>query len=177
MVLTGITGYRRNGELYVKVDGWPHGAGHRARAYVCSCNICEDHRNADWSDGIHGRIVSRCADRNGARKGRVLYLVDYALGGFRPVAALTYHVTPRDVLQVLAAGATERVLLVDVDRYIATLLVCADAIAIKTGLKNRIEWLCADEDQADDICELHDFASGRRLARGQVVVRRSIEAD
>jgi hypothetical protein len=177
MILTGITTYRRNEELYVKVDGWPFGAGTRKKPYVCSCNVCEDPANADWADEVAKRIVSRCRNNNGARKGRVLYLIDYALGGYRPVAAVTYHVTPKNVLQVLAAGVTTQVLSTEVEFDISTLLACGDAIAIKAGLKDRVEWLCEDEEEANDICQDYEFGSGRRIDRGRFIVRRQIEAD
>src|SRR5258708_39524305 len=98
MIFTGITTYRRNGALFGKVNCWTHGAGRRAKAYACSCNVCESYSSADWSGDIRNRIVSRCEDNNGGKKGRVLYLVDYALGGYRPVSALAYHITPGNVL-------------------------------------------------------------------------------
>jgi hypothetical protein len=177
MNTSGISYRHHDGDLYVKVEGWPFGAARHANAYVCSCNVCGDYSKAGWVGTLGDRIHSRYQDRNGVKKGRVLYLVDYSLNGFRPLAALCYHVTKSSVLQVLAAGISESALTADTDRLIANLLNCADAIAFKSGLKARIEWLCIDEEQADDICDIHGFSSGRRLQHGQVIVRRPLEND
>jgi hypothetical protein len=132
---------------------------------------------AAWSSELKTRLVSRVQDANGAKKGRVLFLIDYALGGYRPVAVITYHVTGYKVLQVLAAGVAEHVLTTNVDTYIGILLMCADAVAIKTALRPRIEWLCTDEDEADDVCHMHEFTRGKRLRGGLVAVRRAIEPE
>ena len=174
LVLNGISFAPRADGLHIRVDGWPHGSGRRAHAYVCSCNVCDAHAKADWPDDIHDHIASRCAIRNGAKKGRVLYLVDYALGGYRPRVAMTYSIQG-GVFHVLAAGAAESVMDGDVDRYIVGLLLCAEAIAVKTRLKDRIEWVCTDEKAADDVCDLFEFSSGQRLPHGKVVVRRPIQ--
>ena len=103
-------------------------------------------------------VVSRRRQAGGARKGRVLYVLE----GRRPLVVLAYHIPDSGPLEVLAVGAHRNLPRADAARFQAHLLACLEEAARALGRGDHVAWI-TDIDNTAKVAEtLHGFSKAKK---------------
>lgn len=103
-------------------------------------------------------VVGRRRRSGGARKGRVLYVVE----GKRELAVLAYHVPDRGHLEVLVLGADRRLARQDAVRLQGHLLACLEEAAALMGRSGTLAWATGKQVTAEVTQQVHGFKRARK---------------
>jgi hypothetical protein len=128
---------------------------------------------ADWSPAIRHQVTA--CRREGAEKGRVLYLLEHTAKGKAPVAVLAYHIESSRELMIRAAESALAVK--DREReFIAILLLCTEAILRQHPSRQggaRVVWP-GSKDEARAIRENYGFESAGNSPDGRQLSARRV---
>ncbi len=103
-------------------------------------------------------VVKRRRQQGGARKGRVLYV----LQNQQPLAAIAYHVPARGPIEVIAVGADRAIQTADAARLQGHLLACLEEAAVLLGRGDALAWVTDVDNTAEVAKKVHGFRRSRK---------------
>jgi hypothetical protein len=145
---------------YVDVDAWTTEAGLARLTVVSSNRVDLKLSKRRWTEATRNAVENR-RRKDGAGKGRVLYLRERAVFGDEPpttVAVLCYHLVRWGTVEVLHLRCATDVSPELVPIFEAVLLQCADLVCIEMeGVKQQLHWRASSEYAAQHLEDHHDF--------------------
>jgi hypothetical protein len=105
-------------------------------------------------------IVRRRRQNGGARKGRVLYVLQEQ----EPLAVLAYHVPDRGPLEIIAVGASRKLPPEVAVRFQAHLIACLEEAASLLGRAESLAWAPSTDNAARVAETVFEFRRARKPA-------------